>query len=28
MKQHGVEVIKLDNNECISMMQDFIKEKS
>jgi len=26
MKQHGVEVINLDNNECISMMQDFIKK--
>ncbi len=24
MKQHGVEVIDLDNNECIVMMQDFI----
>ena len=26
MKQHGVEVINLDSNECYEMMQDFIKE--
>jgi len=25
MEQHGVEVINLDNNECITMMQDFIE---
>ncbi len=24
MKQHGVEVINLDSNECYEMMQDFI----
>ena len=27
MKQHGVEVINLDNKECIQMMEDFIKAK-
>ena len=27
MKQHGVEVINLDNQECIQMMEDFIKAK-
>ncbi len=26
MKQHGVEVINLDSNECYEMMQDFIRE--
>jgi cytosine deaminase len=26
MKQHGVEVINLDSNECYEMMQDFIKK--
>jgi len=26
MKQHGVEVINLDNDECFTMMQDFIKK--
>lgn len=26
MKQHGIEVINLDNIECITMMQDFIKK--
>ena len=26
MKQHGVEIINLDNNECITMMQDFIEK--
>ena len=26
MKQHGVEVINLDNNECANMMQDFIEK--
>ena len=26
MKQHGVEVINLDNIECITMMQDFIEK--
>lgn len=26
MKQRGVEVINLDNNECIIMMQDFIQK--
>ncbi len=24
MKQHGVEIINLDNNECITMMREFI----
>jgi creatinine deaminase len=27
MKQHGVEVINLDNKECIEMMEKFIAEK-
>ena len=27
MKQHGVEVINLDNKECIEMMETFIREK-
>ena len=27
MKQHGVEVINLDNKECIQMMEDFIKAR-
>ncbi len=27
MKQHGVEVINLDNKECIEMMKDFIRDK-
>src|SRR6185436_18810422 len=27
MKQHGVEIINLDNEECIRMMEDFIREK-
>ena len=26
MKQHNVEVINLDNNECYELMQDFIKK--
>jgi len=26
MKQHGVEVINLDNNKCITLMQDFIEK--
>lgn len=26
LKQYGVEVINLDNNECIIMMQDFIEK--
>ncbi len=26
MKQHDVEVINLDNNECIKMMRDFIEK--
>ena len=26
MKQHGVEVKNLDNNECISLMRDFIEK--
>ncbi len=26
MKQHGVEVINLDSNECYEMMQNFIKK--
>ena len=26
MKQYGVEVINLDNNECITMMKDFIEK--
>lgn len=28
MKQHGVEVINLNNDECIEMMEKFISEKS
>jgi cytosine deaminase len=27
MKSHGVEVIDLNNSECINMMENFIKEK-
>lgn len=27
MKQHGVEVIDLNNDDCIRMMQDFIRDK-
>ena len=27
MKQHGVEVINLNNEECIRLMEDFIREK-
>ena len=27
MKQHGVEVINLDNKECIQLMEDFIRAK-
>lgn len=27
MKQHGVEVINLQNEECINMMENFIEEK-
>jgi cytosine deaminase len=27
MENHGVEVIDLNNSECIEMMQKFIKEK-
>lgn len=27
MKQHGVEIINLNNNECIQMMEEFIKAK-
>jgi len=27
MKQHGVEVINLNNSECIAMMEKFIREK-
>jgi creatinine deaminase len=27
MKQHGVEVVNLNNKECIEMMKDFIREK-
>lgn len=27
MKQHGVEVINLQNEECINMMEQFIEEK-
>lgn len=27
MKQHGVDVINLNNQECIQMMEDFIRDK-
>jgi len=27
MKQHGIEVIDLNNRECIDMMEKFIREK-
>ncbi len=26
MKQHGVEIINLDNNECITMMTEFMEK--
>lgn len=28
MKQHGVEVINLNNQECIQLMEDFIRDNS
>ncbi|VVB93099.1 tRNA-specific adenosine deaminase [uncultured archaeon] len=28
MRQHGVEIIDIDNNECYEMMLDFIKKNS
>ena len=27
MKQHGVEIINLENKECIQLMEDFIRDK-